>query len=269
MDKTEIVEKQRLFMEKLGEAQVVLVGIGEEFNEGFEDIGSFPELMSALEEVDTNPALEWIVPFLEKCYLKKHNEGKTADAYKKLYELIKDKDYFIVTTCIDGNIEKADFDKERIVEPCGGYKTLQCSEKCNCNLILAEDFTDLVYQAVCDGAGLDSLERPVCSMCGKPLAFNNILCEGSYVEEGYKPQWEKYTGWLQRTLNKRLCILELGVGMNLPGIIRRPFERVAYYNEKASFFRVNELLPYMAKELENKGISVMMGAVGFLNMYCV
>ena len=76
MEKAEITEKQRLLLEKLSQAQVVLVGIGEEFNEGFEDIGKFPELMSALEEVDTNPTLEWTVPFLEKCYLTQHNEGR-------------------------------------------------------------------------------------------------------------------------------------------------------------------------------------------------
>lgn len=267
MEKSEITEKQRLLLEKLSQAQAVLVGIGEEFNEGFEDIGKFPELMSALEEVDTNPTLEWTVPFLEKCYLTRHNTGKIIDAYAVLYELVKDKDYFIVTTCIDGNIGRVDFDKKRIVEPCGSYETLQCSKKCNDTLISSKAFSGLVCQAISDGVGLDSLERPVCHFCGAPMAFNNILCEEHYVEEGYKPQWEKYTDWLQRTLHKDLCILELGVGMNLPGIIRWPFEKAAFYNQKASFFRVNEQLYHMTKELENKGISIAMHAVDFLNGY--
>ncbi|MDE7208188.1 MAG: hypothetical protein K2N90_13705 [Lachnospiraceae bacterium] len=267
MEKSEFTEKQKLLAKRLEEAQAVLVGIGEEFNEGFEDIGKFPELMSALEEVDTNPTLEWTVPFLENCYIKRHNEGRIVKAYKALYELIKDKDYFIVTTCIDGNIEKADFDKERIVEPCGSYKALQCSKKCNGDLISSEGFTSFVCQAILDGVGLDSLERPVCRFCGEPLAFNNILCESNYMEEGYKPQWEKYTNWLQHTLHKKVCILELGVGMNLPEVIRWPFEKVAFYNEKASFFRVNEQLYHMTKELEDKGTSVMASAIDFLNGY--
>ena len=45
------------------------------------------------------------------------------------------------------------------------------------------------------------------------------------MEEGYQKQWEKYTKWLQGTLNKKLCILELGVELNLPSIIRWPFEK--------------------------------------------
>lgn len=267
MEKSEITERRKLLAGKLEDAQAVLVGIGEEFNEGFEDIGKFPELMSALEEVDTNPTLEWTVPFLEKCYLKRHNEGRIIDAYRALYGLIKDKDYFIVTTCIDGNIEKVNFDKERIVEPCGGYKALQCSQKCSDDLVLAEDFTEFVCQAILDGVGLDSLEPPVCRLCGRPLVFNNILCEENYMEEGYKPQWKKYTDWLQGTLHKKICILELGVGMNLPGIIRWPFEKAAFYNEKASFFRVNEKLYHMTKELENKGVSIAVNAADFLNGY--
>lgn len=265
MEKSEMMEKQKLLMQKIDEAEVVLVGIGEEFNEEFEDIGKFPMLMSALEEVDTNPTLEWIVPFLEKCYIEKHDEGKRINAYRVLYDLIKDKDYFIVTTCIDGNVMKADFDRERIVEPCGSYKALQCSEKCTEALTSPDDFVKLMEQALFDDVGLDSLERPVCSLCGKPLVFNNVLCESNYAEESYKLQWKKYTDWLQRTLNKKVCVIELGVGMGLPGIIRWPFEKVAYYNEKADFFRINKQLYHMTKELETKGISVVGNAVDFLN----
>lgn len=269
MDKSEIIEKQQILTDKLDEAQFVLIGIGEEFNEKFTDISKFPDLMAALEEVDINPTLEWTVPFLEKIYLNRHNEGSLQDAYRKLYETVKDKDYFIVTTCIDENIKKAGFDKSRIVEPCGNYCLLQCSEGCNDTLTSSENVEKLIYQAILDGVGLDSVERPLCPSCGRPLTFNNILCEDKYIETGYKSQWEKYTGWLQRTLNRKLCILELGVGMNLPGIIRWPFEKVAFYNEKASFFRINKQLYHMTKELENKGVSIGIGAIDFLNEYCL
>lgn len=256
--------EQKELIEKITDAQMVLVGIGEEFNESFMDIAKFPDLMSALEEVDVDPSLEWTVKFLERLYLRQHNEGKLIEAYQNLYELIKDKDYFIITTCIDENIKKADFDRERLVEPCGNYELFQCSEKCSNKLYPAKEFSDLVNQALLDKVGLDSLEIPKCPACGKPLTFNNILCERNYVEEGYQPQWEKYTKWLQLTLNKKLCILELGVGMNLPNIIRWPFEKVAFYNQKSSFFRVNESLYQLTEELSSRGISISMNAVEFL-----
>ncbi|MDE7273177.1 MAG: hypothetical protein K2N95_08965 [Lachnospiraceae bacterium] len=264
MDKTEIIEKYKLMEEKIADADMVLVGVGEEFNEDFGDIGKFPHLMSALEEVDINQMLEWTVPFLEHRFLIEHNEGKIVEAYQSLYELVKDKNYFVITTCIDENIRKAAFDMERLVEPCGNHEMLQCSEKCCSTLYSSKEFSDLVNQAIWDGVGLDSLEMPKCPVCGKPLAYNNILCEQNYVEEGYQEQWKRYTKWLQQTLNKKLCILELGVELNLPNIIRWPFEKVAFYNQKADFFRVNASLYQMTEELSDKGIGIGMNAVDFL-----
>lgn len=267
MDKMEIVEKHKLLIEKIADADMVLVGVGEEFNEDFSDIGRFPHLMSALEEVDIDQTLEWTVPFLEHRFLIEHNDGRLVEAYQNLYGMVRDKNYFVITTCIDENIKKAAFDTERLVEPCGNHEMLQCSDKCCSELYPSREFADLVKQAMLDGVGLDSLEIPRCPVCGKSLAYNNILCEQNYVEDGYQKQWEKYTKWLQLTLNKKLCILELGVELNLPNIIRWPFEKVAFYNQKASFFRINASSYQMTRELSDKGISIGMNAVDYLREY--
>ena len=267
MDETEIIEKQTILVEKITDADMVLVGIGEEFHEDFKEIHRFPNLMSALEEVDINETLEWAIPFLEHRFLIEHKDGSLEEAYKKLYELVKDKNYFVITTCIDEIIQRAPFDNERVVAPCGNYQMLQCSEKCCNTLYPSKDFSDLVNQAILDNVGLDSLEEPKCPVCGKSLVYSNILCEQNYVEEGYQKQWENYTKWLQGTLNKKLCILELGVELNLPNIIRWPFEKVAFYNQKASFFRINASLYQMTEELSGKGVSIAMNAVDFLREY--
>lgn len=267
MDEMEIAEKHQLLSEKIADADMVLVGVGEEFNEDFSDIGRFPQLMSALEEVDINQLLEWTVPFLEHRFLIEHHDGRLVEAYQNLYEIVKNKNYFVVTTCIDENIKKASFDTERLVEPCGNHEMLQCSGKCSSDLYPAREFSDLVGQAILDGVGLDSLEIPKCPNCGKPLAYNNILCEQNYVEDGYQEQWKKYTKWLQMTLNRKLCVLELGVGLNLPNIIRWPFEKVVFYNQKASFFRINASSYQMTEELSDKGISIGMNAVDYLRKY--
>ncbi|MEZ3495173.1 MAG: hypothetical protein K1W38_23490 [Lachnospiraceae bacterium] len=267
MDETEIIEKQTILVEKITDADMVLVGIGEEFHEDFKEIHRFPNLMSALEEVDINETLEWAIPFLEHRFLIEHKDGSLEEAYKKLYELVKDKNYFVITTCIDEIIQRAPFDNERVVAPCGNYQMLQCSEKCCNTLYPSKDFSDLVNQAILDNVGLDSLEEPKCPVCGKPLVYSNILREQNYVEEGYQKQWENYTKWLQGTLNKKLCILELGVELNLPNIIRWPFEKVAFYNQKASFFRINASLYQMTEELSGNGVSIAMNAVDFLREY--
>ena len=78
------------------------------------------------------------------------------------------------------------------------------------------------------------------------------------------PMWDKYTKWLQGTLNRNVLILELGVGLKYPRVIRFPFEKAAYFNKKADFIRVHGRLYQMTEELGDKGISIAQNAVAFL-----
>ena len=92
---------------------------------------------------------------------------------------------------------------------------------------------------------------------------NNVYAE-QYDEEGYLADWRMYTKWLQGTLNKKLCVLELGVDLTFPNIIRWPFEKVAFYNQKALFIRVNEKLYHMSEELKDKGVAVNKKSIDWL-----
>ena len=256
------MDKAQQLKETIQDADLVLVGIGEEFNEQFSNIGEYAELVEGLKVIDEQERLSWMIPFLEKAYLEQQSESQVLKAYRNLYDIIKDKNYFIVTTCIDGNVRKAGFDNARIVEPCGGYFNMQCSEKCHTELYNSDGYVTKIRQGIQNGT-LQQLEQPCCPKCGKPFVFNNIM-SGAYVEEGYLPQWEVYTKWLQRTLNKKLCILELGVGMGVPSVIRWPFEKIAFYNKKASFFRINETLYQLTEEIGDKGVSIEGNAQEFL-----
>ena len=113
------------------------------------------------------------------------------------------------------------------------------------------------------GAALSEIEFPRCPVCGHLLAFNQITTPG-YLEEGYLPQWEKYQKWLQGTLNHKLCILELGAGMEYPSVIRFPFERVAFFNQKSELIRVHGRLYQMTAELKDRGTPIQADPVEFL-----
>ena len=206
-----ISENMSLLMDKINDAELVLVGAGEEF------------------AIDTNDASA------ENIVLKNNR----LRFYQKLEKLLHDKNYFIVSLCTDGLIRECDFNKGRIVEPCGNNKYLQCSEKCTTDLYDIED------------------DMKICPKCGKPLINNRITdAGGMYVEEGYLEDWKIYTKWLQGTVNRRVCILELGVGMQFPSVIRFPFEKIVYFNQKASFFRVHSRLYQLAEEINEKSYSI-------------
>lgn len=160
------------------------------------------------------------------------NNETAINAYNNLADKLADSNYFIVSLCMDDKIYQSKLKQDRIVTPLGGYRFKQCPDAC----------TNMLY----------SVEENVCPECGKELVFNNILAE-NYVEEGYLPMWDKHKKWLVGTLNKSILILELGVSMKFPQIIRWPFERIALLNNKSHFVRINEKLPQLNAELKDKG----------------
>lgn len=169
--------------------------------------------------------------------MEKRPEAKQA--YESLYQLIQDKDYFIVTTNTDGAIYDFGFNKHRIVAPCGNENWRQCSKAC----------TKDIWEA-------GELPEDICPHCGAPLTGNTIEAE-TYIEEGYLPQWQLYTSWLTTTLNRKLLVLELGEGFRVPTVIRWPFEKTVFFNQKSHFIRVHETLSQISEEIKDraKGIS--------------
>ena len=90
-----------------------------------------------------------------------------------------------------------------------------------------------------------------------------------YIEEGYLPQWERYTRWLAGTLNRETMILELGAGFGSPGIIRFPFEKTAYLNQKAFFCRVHRKFPQIIEELAGRSAGILQDSVEWMAAYCL
>ena len=102
-----------------------------------------------------------------------------------------------------------------------------------------------------------------CPHCKERVVFNQVTCD-KYNESGYMAQWVAYRNWLQRTINQNLCILELGVGMKYPTIVRWPFEKIAFCNNKASFIGVHSFLYQLSEELHGKGISIEADPIKFI-----
>lgn len=90
------------------------------------------------------------------------------------------------------------------------------------------------------------------------------LDESIPIDDNEK-RWNEYTNWLQMTLNKDLLVLELGVGFDLPTLVRWPFEKIALYNNKAFLVRVNDSFPQLPEDISNKGEAVKSSVDEFLN----
>ena len=223
-------------------ADMILVGIGEKFQDRFEDIKIADEKnITVLED------------YARKKYLDSNPVSDVTEAYENLAKLLEGKNYFVVTLCTDDKIYRSNIKEDRIVAPCGSYSHLQCEEVCTEHIYSVEEYREC----------LENGEEPVCPECGKKLVMNRIGVK-KYSEEGYLKKWNIYMKWLQGSLNKNIRVLELGVGMKYPSVIRWPFERVTLINNKAKFMRVHKELFQLTEEIRDKGISIEENPVDFL-----
>lgn len=264
------IDKSCEIIRILQDADMVLVGIGEEF-EDYRLIKSEPAYEAVRERLESGGA-SWAVP-LWNSYLLRACGSAIPDALERLAGIMAHKNYFVVSTVTNDCISQSSLNQERVVSPCGGILKKQCKKGCSGGLgDCAADETKLLNrwmeqerrawrEGITRGITVPELGR--CLDCGQSLILNNVYTT-DYDEKGYLDQWKRYTQWLQGTLNRRLCILELGVGMECPSVIRWPFEKAAYFNQKAVLVRVNKRLYQLSEELGGRGISVPENAADWL-----
>ncbi|MDE6313954.1 MAG: hypothetical protein K2M46_10135 [Lachnospiraceae bacterium] len=261
----EISVKDGFSMEKLKQimedAECVLIGIGSEFGREFLDKELFQ--IYTEKKKQTEEVYDWLLPFIRGEVDVNEQCKKYLQAYQQIFELVKNKNYFVITLNQDDIILNSSFDKGKITAPCGSYQRLQCSNGCEESMVQAEESVAEIIEQLKDAAlTLEDITRPTCERCGAPLVFN-VVEEKNYMEEGYMKSWEKYKMWLIGTLNRKLCLLELGVDFRYPSIIRWAFEKVAFLNEKAVLVRINEKYPQLTEELKGKAYSYHVNSVDF------
>jgi hypothetical protein len=262
-----IFENKISLTQLLDDAEMVLIGIGEEFDDEqfFKDDEKYAEIIDILQQYDGL----WLIPEVEALYRKKYG-CKVKQVLERFAKLIEDKNYFVVSTSMNTDISDIEWKDDRFVTPCGGSKYKQCVSKCAEGLIKTDeaDYAEISeYLLKPDKIKIKAPDIGKCPKCGGRLVLNNVYAD-DYDENGYLKKWESYTKWLQGTLNRKLLVLELGVGMKFPTVIRFPFEKVAYYNNKASFVRVNERLYQMTEELSGKGMSIAENSIDWLDAMC-
>lgn len=242
--------------ESIQDAEMVLVGLGEDFQYDWKTLTEDKRYREIEAEISDNKGQIWIIPFLQKMILQQFRDDKWNRAYKNLESMLAGKNYFIISLCMDDYIYGAGFNENRIVTPCGGFRKMQCDN--NCSHILS-DIPQESYNAVLQyyrrELPADAIQEPLCSQCGSKLRFNQLGVT-KYAEEGYLEQWNRYTKWLQGTVNKKLCVLELGAGMEYPTLIRFPFERIVFFNQKAIFYRVHPTLYQISEQIGDRSCAV-------------
>ncbi len=175
--------------------------------------------------------------------------------YQELFELVKDKDYFVITTNVDHCFQKAGFDKKRLFYTQGDYGLFQCSDPCCQETFENEDIVREMMEKQKDMRIPKEL-LPVCPHCGKPLTMN-LRADRSFVEDkGWHAAAGRYEDFLHTRKNTRILFLELGVGYNTPGIIKYSFWQMTARNRKAVYACLNMGEAVCPDEIKERAICI-------------
>ena len=185
--------------------------------------------------------------------------------YNNILSLVRNKDYFVLTTNVDHCFQKAGFDKERLFYTQGDYGLFQCSEPCHHKTYDNEKQIRAMWEFR-NEMKIPSELVPHCPVCGKPMSMNLRADDTFVTDEGWDQAANRYETFLQsRNITSRsgqqegtgnVLFLELGVGRNTPGIIKYPFWQMTAKNPNAQYVCINFGEAFVPYEIEKRSLCI-------------
>lgn len=255
--------------EKIKEADCIVIGAGAGLstsagiNYGTKDFDKlFPELVKKYGFTDmyTSSFYDFATEEERWSYWAKHVNFlcigmNVTEVYKDLFELVKDKDYFVLTTNVDRQFLKAGFKDEKVFEVQGDLTKIQCANACHNKLY---DDTDMIKEMLKEDKNCRIPSRliPKCPVCGGNMEVN-LRKDNFFVEDDYWHEHEKsFEKFINDNKHKKILFLELGAGFNIPGIIRYPFEGLTYKLKNAFLIRINDKYAFVPNDIEDKALEI-------------
>lgn len=179
----------------------------------------------------------------------------TLPLYTKLFDLVSDRDYFVITTNVDHQLWKAGFDDKRIFATQGDYGRIQCEKGCHQKAYDAiELFTKMDKER--KDCVIPSSMIPKCPVCGGPMTMHLRSDEYFVQDADWYAAAERYKAFVERIKGKRAVLLELGVGFNTPVIIRFPFETMTLQNESFHLIRINKESELAIQSISDRSVLI-------------
>ena len=185
--------------------------------------------------------------------------------YNNILSLVRNKDYFVLTTNVDHCFQKAGFDKKRLFYTQGDYGLFQCSEPCHHKTYDNEKQIRAMWEFRSE-MKIPSELVPHCPVCGKPMSMNLRADDTFVTDEGWDQAATRYKTFLQsRNITSRsgqqdgtgnVLFLELGVGRNTPGIIKYPFWQMTAKNPNAQYVCINFGEAFAPYEIEKRSLCI-------------
>lgn len=265
----DLQEQIRIFRQQLAEADAVLVGAGSGLStaagltysgERFEKYFSDFEKEYGIRDMYSGgfypfPDQETYWAWWSRHIYCNRYIRPASDVYPRLLDLLKDKDYFVLTTNVDHQFQMVGFDKQRLFYTQGDYGLWQSvnprirktwdNEDAVMKMMEAQGFVrdeEGIFRKPANGKlsmRVPSALIPVCPEDGSRMTMN-LRCDNTFVQDaGWYDAQSRYHEFLRHCEGRRVLYLELGVGMNTPVIIKFPFWKYTAKNKKAFYTCIN------------------------------
>ena len=195
-----------------------------------------------------------------------------SDVYGNLKKIVEGKDYFVLTTNVDHQFQRAGFAKERLFYTQGDYGLFQSSRPTVAKTYDNQEIVEKMLEAqgfVRDDEGIFQLPEdkklkmlipteliPICPDDGLPMT-TNLRADENFVEDaGWKMAAKRYQDFLHSHKGKHVLYWELGVGMNTPVIIKFVFHRLTAENPHSTYVCINKGEAYAPQEIANRSIVI-------------
>ena len=191
--------------------------------------------------------------------------------YRDLLSLLQGKDYFVITTNVDHQFQRAGFDKRRLFYTQGDYGLFQSTDPGNGRTYDNEDIVCRMLESqgfVRDASGVYSIPEggvsmridpeliPVCPDDGKPMTLN-LRSDDTFVEDdGWRKASARYSDYLAEHEGSRVLYLELGVGYNTPVIVKYPFWSRTLKNPHATYACLNYGETFCPSAISDRSICI-------------
>ena len=174
--------------------------------------------------------------------------------YKDLFEILKNKNYYILTTNQDTQFTRV-FSEEKISAIQGDWRYFQCSYRCHDELYDSVETLHKLENAIDLDLKVPADMIPHCPKCGaqmEPWVRSWVFLEG----EKYREEYSKLNAFLRKNMHKKVLFLELGVGRMTPMFIQEPFWNMTYEWSDAFYITVNPRDAIVPEEIKHKGLAI-------------
>lgn len=179
---------------------------------------------------------------------------ESSELMQTLYELVKDKTHFVVTSNTDDHFAMAGFSREHIFEIEGNLKDMQCARGCHEKVYSNKEavFAMLEHEK---GMEIPDEYLPKCPVCGGAMCVHVPIDQNFVRDEQWQARYCDYQKFIEKFHGRKLLILEFGIGAGNQ-MIKAPFMKLAAAEPNAFYITFNKGELYIAPQISGKSMGV-------------